>query len=124
MEKPSSIKITYFPIAGAAEPARLALVLGGVAFEDERVPFKTWQEELKPKVVALGNPFGQMPFMTVDGTVIAQSQAIGIFCAKLAGIHPSDPFECAKVDALLQFIGQDIRDRKITPTMGIKDADE
>ena len=124
MEKPTSIKITYFPIPGTAEPARLALVLGGIAFEDERVPFKQWQEELKPKIVELGNPYGQMPFMTVDGKVIAQSQAIGIFCAKLAGIHPADPYECAKVDALLQFIGQDIRDRKITPTMGIKDAEE
>jgi hypothetical protein len=58
MAASSSIKITYFPIQGAAEAARLALTIGGVAFEDERVPPEVWKGEGGAAIKAK-SPFGQ-----------------------------------------------------------------
>jgi hypothetical protein len=57
---------------------RLALVLAGVDFEDERIDPKTWQE-LKPKT-----KFGQLPLLTIDGGAqIAQSDAMLRYAGRL-----------------------------------------
>jgi hypothetical protein len=41
MTKP---KLTYFDLhGGRGEPARLALSLGGIPFEDDRVQFTDWE---------------------------------------------------------------------------------
>jgi glutathione S-transferase len=75
----SGIKLTYFNIQGAAEKVRLALVLKGVEFEDERVSFDQWSE-LKPKT-----KFGQLPMMTIGETEVAQSDAMLRYVASLPG---------------------------------------
>ena len=56
------IKLTYFNSEGAAEKVRMAFVLGGVEFEDERIDSKSDREALKPKT-----KFGQLPMMTIGG---------------------------------------------------------
>jgi glutathione S-transferase len=56
-----SIKLTYFDIEGVAESVRLALVLSGTPFEDDRIASSQWAE-LKPKT-----PYGALPVMTIDG---------------------------------------------------------
>jgi len=61
MSKPS-IKLTYFDIEGKAEPVRLALVLSGTEFDDERVPFNEWAA-LKPTT-----PYGKLPLMSIDNS--------------------------------------------------------
>eukprot|EP00529_Nitzschia_sp_RCC80_P039198 CAMPEP_0113493720 /NCGR_PEP_ID=MMETSP0014_2-20120614/28737_1 /TAXON_ID=2857 /ORGANISM="Nitzschia sp." /LENGTH=56 /DNA_ID=CAMNT_0000387591 /DNA_START=118 /DNA_END=285 /DNA_ORIENTATION=+ /assembly_acc=CAM_ASM_000159 len=48
------IKLTYFDIEGAGEPVRLALVMSGAEFEDDRIKFPDWGA-LKPKT-----PYGQL----------------------------------------------------------------
>lgn len=48
-------------IEGAAEQLRLALILAGIPFEDDRVKFPQWPE-LKPKT-----PYGQLPVLSIDG---------------------------------------------------------
>uniref|UniRef100_A0A7S1FT68 GST N-terminal domain-containing protein n=1 Tax=Corethron hystrix TaxID=216773 RepID=A0A7S1FT68_9STRA len=58
---PPSIKLTYFDIEGVAEPVRLALALGGIAYEDERIEFSQWAE-IKHKT-----PHGKLPVMIIDG---------------------------------------------------------
>jgi len=66
-----SIKLTYFDIEGAGEPVRLALLLSGTEFEDDRVTFSDWPS-LKLKM-----PYGQLPVMTVDkGPLRTQSGAM------------------------------------------------
>ncbi|GKY96608.1 hypothetical protein MPSEU_000620400 [Mayamaea pseudoterrestris] len=66
-----SIKLTYFDIAGRAEPIRLALVLSNTPFDDERLSREEWQS-FKPKT-----PYGQLPVMTIDnGEPMAQSMAL------------------------------------------------
>ncbi|CDF35921.1 Glutathione S-transferase [Chondrus crispus] len=86
------IKLTYFDMRGRAEASRLALVVGEIPFEDERVVFDHWKEA-KPKT-----PYAALPMLTVDGMQVAQSDAILRYCGKLAGLYPSDPLEAAKVD--------------------------
>jgi len=65
------IKLSYFDIEGVAEPIRLALVLTGTEFEDDRVPFSKWGD-MKPTT-----PYGGLPLMTIDdGPVRTESKAM------------------------------------------------
>ena len=70
----NKIKLSYFPIQGVAEKVRLAFVLKGIDFEDERIPFDTFGSSVKATT-----KYGQLPLMTFqNGQVIAQSD--GIHC--------------------------------------------
>ncbi|CAB9509497.1 Glutathione S-transferase, C-terminal domain [Seminavis robusta] len=46
-------KLTYFPLAGRAEAARLALAIGGIPFDDDRIEFKTGLYPSDPLKAAL-----------------------------------------------------------------------
>lgn len=86
---PSSIKLTYFDIEGAAEPTRLAFLLAGVAFEDVRVKFPEWQ------AMKAATPFGQLPTLQVgdDGPLMAQSGAMMRYAGSLStdgSMYPTD----------------------------------
>ena len=121
LSQPKQLKITYFNIQGPAEPARLALVIGGVAFEDERLN----RDEMMALREAGKLPWGQLPLCTVDGsTVFAQSPAIATYCAKLAGLYPEDPIAAARVDEIVHFLNQDVRERCIAPTMREPDPEK
>ena len=87
------LKMTYFNIKARAEPSRLALHIGGVPFEDVRIPFDAWAR-IKPTM-----PYAQVPLLEVDGKPLAQSYAILMFCGRLAGLVPQDPFLAAKARA-------------------------
>jgi len=40
----AKLKLTYFDFhGGRGEPARIALSIGGIEFEDDRVPLSDWQ---------------------------------------------------------------------------------
>ena len=87
-KKNVSIVLKYFPIMGAAERVRLALWLGGIVFDDVRVPHADWAE-LKGQT-----PFGQLPVMSTDGgPYIAQSKAMLQYAGALAlKLCPADLF--------------------------------
>eukprot|EP00523_Entomoneis_sp_CCMP467_P005993 CAMPEP_0168733956 /NCGR_PEP_ID=MMETSP0724-20121128/8563_1 /TAXON_ID=265536 /ORGANISM="Amphiprora sp., Strain CCMP467" /LENGTH=213 /DNA_ID=CAMNT_0008781041 /DNA_START=93 /DNA_END=734 /DNA_ORIENTATION=- len=92
----NNCKLTYFPIPGRGEATRLALTLGGISFEDERIPFAEW------KVKKPTTPYGSMPLLTLeDGTVIAQQRAILRLVGKEVGLYPTDHLLAAKVDELM-----------------------
>ena len=75
------LKLTYFDFhGGRGEPARLALSIGGIAFEDDRVPFSDW-ERRKPDT-----PFGTLPTLERDGQTVAQSNAINRYVGKLTDL--------------------------------------
>jgi prostaglandin-H2 D-isomerase / glutathione transferase len=82
------VTLKYFPFAGAAEKVRLALWLGGIKFNDVRVPFAEWPA-LKETT-----PYGQIPVMSIDdGPYIAQSNAMLQYVGSLAPqLCPSDKF--------------------------------
>ena len=64
----AKLKLTYFDFhGGRGEPARIALSIGGIPFEDERVKGTDW-ERRKP-----GTPFGGLPLLEKDGEILAQS---------------------------------------------------
>eukprot|EP00405_Crypthecodinium_cohnii_P047503 CAMPEP_0206575492 /NCGR_PEP_ID=MMETSP0325_2-20121206/30113_1 /ASSEMBLY_ACC=CAM_ASM_000347 /TAXON_ID=2866 /ORGANISM="Crypthecodinium cohnii, Strain Seligo" /LENGTH=244 /DNA_ID=CAMNT_0054080377 /DNA_START=14 /DNA_END=748 /DNA_ORIENTATION=+ len=98
---PKTITLKYFPIAGRAEPIRLALMLGNVKYFDQRIPGQDWTEKWKAST-----PYGQVPTLNVDGKTIAQSKAILRYVGKLCKYHgyslyPKDPLVAAKVDELM-----------------------
>ncbi|KAF0719933.1 Aste57867_689 [Aphanomyces stellatus] len=98
MAQHPSLKLTYFDLAGRAELTRLALTIGDIPFEDDRVPRDQWPA-LKPTL-----PFRQMPVLTVDGQVITQSGAIARYAGALAGLYPTaTPLDAARVDEILFF---------------------
>ncbi|GAB9473617.1 Hematopoietic prostaglandin d synthase [Globisporangium polare] len=89
---PAQIKLTYFPITGRAELARLLFTYGGVAFEDNRVAGPVFGA-MKPTL-----PLGQLPVLEVDGVVYAQSMAIARYAAKASGLYPEDAAQALRVD--------------------------
>ncbi|CAM8645212.1 Gst Glutathione S-transferase [Comamonadaceae bacterium] len=87
------LKLSYFDMhGGRAEPVRLALHLGGVAFDDHRFSFQEFAEVRK------STPFGQVPTLDVDGTRFTQSDAILRFAGKLAGLYPTDALQALYCD--------------------------
>jgi glutathione S-transferase len=99
-DKPmTKLKLSYFDFhGGRGEPARIALSIGGVVFEDDRVPLAEW-ERRKPDT-----PFGALPLLEVDGQIVAQSNAINRYVGKLAGLYPSDPWEAALCDEIMEAV--------------------
>uniref|UniRef100_A0A0G4I631 GST N-terminal domain-containing protein n=1 Tax=Chromera velia CCMP2878 TaxID=1169474 RepID=A0A0G4I631_9ALVE len=90
MKAPQKVKLTYFNIEGVAEKVRLALLLTGTPFEDERIAFPQWAE-MKPKT-----PYGQLPVMKIDdGEEFAQSGAMLRWAGRL-GDSSLYPVEDAK----------------------------
>lgn len=109
------LKLTYFPSTGRAEPIRLALALGGIPFEDERLSYAEFHER------KTSLPFHQVPVLEVTTETgdpgssastksvltIAQSLAILRYAGTLAGLYPTiDMLEAARVDELLAVIDE------------------
>lgn len=93
-------KLTYFGIPGRGETIRLALSIGGVPFEDERIAFSDWGT-VKPKT-----PWGSLPMITLsDGRVVAQQRALLRMVGAETGLYPKDDsYKAALIDSLLDFI--------------------
>ena len=95
----SQLKLTYFDFhGGRAEPARLALIMGGIAFEDSRFGFADFAEVRK------STPLGQVPTLHVDGVQVTQSDAITRYVGKLAGLYPLDAFQALLCDEVLDAV--------------------
>ena len=93
------LKLVYFDIDGArGEAARLAMVIGGVPFEDDRVKFADW-ESRKPST-----PFGALPVLEWGGQAVAQSNGINRYVGKLAGLYPSDAWQAALCDEAMDAV--------------------
>ena len=110
------IKLTYFDFhGGRGEPIRLALSIGGVAFEDERLPYARWAER-RPHT-----PFGGLPVLEVDGKVISQSNAIGRYVGRLTGLYPEDPWQAAQCDEICDAV--EAMNTQMQPSFDIKDPE-
>lgn len=93
------LKLTYFDFhGGRAEPARLAMHIGGIAFEDHRFAFPEFAELRK------ATPFGQVPTLHVDGTLVTQCDAITRYVGKLAGLYPADAFQALLCDEVMYVV--------------------
>ncbi len=88
-----TLKLSYFDFhGGRGEAARIALSIGGVPFEDDRIPRARWPG-LKPTT-----PLQQLPVLEVDGKRLTQSNAINRYVGKLSGLYPEDPWQAALAD--------------------------
>ena len=89
-------KLTYFDFdGGRGEPARLALRIGGIEFEDCRIPVAEWPE------VKDNYRYHQLPELEVDGAVLNQSNVITRYVGKLAGLYPEEDWQAAICDAVM-----------------------
>jgi glutathione S-transferase len=95
----AKLKLTYFDFhGGRGEPARLALSIGGIVFEDDRVAPSDWERRKGD------TPFGALPVLEVDGQIVAQSNAINRYVGKLADLYPSDPWQAALCDEVMEAV--------------------
>lgn len=111
-------KLTYFDFAGSrGEECRLALFLAHVDFEDERIKVTDWPAR------KASTPFGGLPVLTVEGKgSVAQSNAILRYVGSEHGLHPKDPWEAARHEAVMGAV-EDMR-VKMGPIARIKDEAE
>ncbi len=108
----AKLKLTYFDFdGGRGEPARLALRIGGIAFEDDRIAGKDWPAYRDR------TPFLSMPTLEVDGKLVTQSNSINRYVGKLAGLYPKDDWQALLCDEVMDAI-EDIGSR-IAQTMDL-----
>jgi len=110
----AKLKLTYFDFdGGRGEPARLALFIGDVPFEDQRIGVKDWGS------FRARTPFLAMPLLEVDGKVVTQSNSINRYVGKLTGLYPKDDLQALLCDELMDAC-EDISTR-IGNTIGLSD---
>lgn len=110
------LKITYFDVdGGRAEPARLALRIGGIVFEDHRFAFSDFPEIRKT------TPLNQVPTLQVNGVQVTQSGAIARYVGKLSGLYPDDAFQALLCDEIMD--GVEDASIKIGATFGLTGED-
>ena len=90
--------------------------MGGIEFEDERISFEAWPA-LKAQL-----PLNAIPVLEVDGTLITQSNTINRFVGKLTNLYPTDAWQAALCDEVMDAI-EDISCR-IAATFSITDEHE
>lgn len=99
-QQQESLTLQYLNIKGLAEPVRLALFLGGVAFADERV---TYEDVAAMRAADAGkgavNPTGQVPVLSIDGVPFSQSSALLRWVGKRTGLYP-DGLQQLRVDVV------------------------
>lgn len=114
----ANIKLTYFDVPGGrGEECRIAMFMSGVDFEDDRIPFAEWPQR------KASTPLGALPLMTVEGKgTLTQSNAILVYLGRTLGMHPTDPWEAARHEALLG-ASEDLRVAMV-PSFYIQDEAE
>ena len=89
------------------ELARIPLFIGGISFNDKRIPLEEFRSAKETGFLKDGTklPFHQIPCLVVDRVPIAQTGAIARFCGKLSGLYPSeDSISCALIDQFIDFV--------------------
>ena len=95
----STYKLHYFNFRGRGEAPRLIFAAAGEKFDDARFEWSEWSE-LKSKMT-----LGQVPVLEYNGTQLPQSKAICRFLAQQFHLAGNDNFEQAKIDAVVDTIG-------------------
>jgi glutathione S-transferase len=92
----NKLKLTYFDFSGGrAEPARLAMHIGGIPFEDHRFASRDFDEIRKT------TPLNQVPTLHVNDAQVTQSDAITRYVGKLAGLYPVDEYQALLCDEVM-----------------------
>ena len=103
------MKLYHFPLSGHAHRARLFISLLGIPCELVEVDLRSGAHK-KPEFLAL-NPFGQVPVLDDDGTIISDSNAILVYLATKLGRTdwlPADAKGAAAVQRWLSVAAGDL----------------
>ena len=93
------LKLHYFDFnGGRGEVARLAMWLGRIEFDDQRIPLTDWPAQRDAM------PFKALPVLEVDGELISQSNAINRYIGKLSGLYPDDRLEALRCDEVMDAV--------------------
>ncbi len=98
----SAIKLYHFPLSGHAH--RVQLMLSLLALPTQIVLVDLAKGEHKTPAFLAINPFGQVPVIDDNGTVVCDSNAILVYLAKTYGTgswQPADPLTEARIQRWL-----------------------
>lgn len=111
-------RLTYFDFSGSrGDECRLSLYVAGVEFEDRRIKREEWPS-IKPTT-----PYGAVPVLEIEGKPpLAQSNAILTYVGRKYGLHPTDPWEAARHEAIL-VAGEEVR-TALGPSGKLTDPEE
>lgn len=90
--------LVYWNLHGRSDFCQAMLYAGSIPFELDEAGANTW-----PAGKA-DTPFGQIPVLTHGDMTIGQGGAINRYCAKIAGLYPSDFQEAAVCDMYIEEI--------------------
>ncbi|ESO99542.1 hypothetical protein LOTGIDRAFT_231125 [Lottia gigantea] len=96
-----SYKYVYFDLRGRGEIVRLTFLAAGVKFDDVRIARSEWPGDHKA-----ATPFGQLPYLEIDGKKFAQSIGIARYIARENGLYGDNALDGLKIDQVVGF-GQD-----------------
>jgi prostaglandin-H2 D-isomerase / glutathione transferase len=115
MTKP---RLIYFDFPSSrGEECRLALHIAGIDFEDVRINPKSWPD-MKPQT-----PYGSLPVLELPGKPpLAHSNAILVMIGRQHGLHPSEEFEAARHEGMMQHV-EDLR-AVVGPTIRMNEAEK
>jgi glutathione S-transferase len=121
-------KLSYFGITGLGEHIRIAFVLAGIPFEDDRLTGDAWKEKkADPKFANCQLPIleitaddGSTQMMTQSRAILRYIGRIGTFEGKK--LYPDDPMEQYHCDEIIETV-EDFRP-KLIPTFAIADQAE
>jgi glutathione S-transferase len=92
----TNYRLIYFDVdGGRAEPTRIALHAGGIAFEDVRISFQEFHDQRQ------GYRFTCVPVLEIDGQQVTQSNAICRYVGKQCGLYPDDDLQALYCDETL-----------------------
>ena len=111
--KTAEYRLAYMNIKGLAEPARLALRLGGLPFTETRVSYDDLASARARADASTALPFGQLPTLTVEEeavdaggekkkrvSVFGQSAALLRYVGRRTNLYPVDDERQLRVDAV------------------------
>ncbi len=109
----TDLKLTYFDFdGGRAEPLRIALHHGGIAFEDDRISFEEFMKTRKSM------RFHSVPTLEIDGKVLTQTNAMLRHFGKRVGLYPEDEMQAFYCDEPMEAV-EDMLHR-IVGTFGLE----
>ncbi len=106
-------KLTYFDFdGGRGEPIRIAFHAAGIELEDNRLTFAEFGEMRRT------TRFNSLPVLEIDGAAVTQSNAIGRYVGKMAGLYPEDDLQALYCDEVVGAL-EDIY-HKVVPTFALQ----
>ncbi|XP_050413747.1 probable glutathione S-transferase 5 [Patella vulgata] len=92
-----SYKLVYFDLRGRGEIVRLCFHAAGVTFDEERIDYPSeWTAEKKAAA-----PFGELPYLEIDGKKFAQSGAIASYISREYGLYGDSALENLFIDGVV-----------------------